>query len=92
MNPTRDEVFGLVNAEALACGTPVITFNTGGCPEIVNKTCGIVVDVDDYEALKEAIKNTCVDSLFGVEDCVNRAKFFEQNILFDEYVKLYQCD
>lgn len=89
VNPTRDEVFGLVNAESLACGTPVITFNTGGCPEIVDDTCGIIVNVDDYEGLKEAIKRTCVQNLFSSEDCVERAKVFEKNALFDEYVKLY---
>ena len=31
-NPTREEVLGLVNLESLACGTPVVTFNTGGSP------------------------------------------------------------
>ena len=43
VNPTREEVFGMVNVEALACGTPVITFDTGGSVECVDKESGAVV-------------------------------------------------
>ena len=43
LNPTREEMFGLTNVEVLATGTPVITFDTGGCPEIVNDKCGEVL-------------------------------------------------
>ena len=47
VNPTREEVLGMVNVEALACGTPVVTFKTGGCPEIVDDTCGCIVKAND---------------------------------------------
>jgi glycosyltransferase involved in cell wall biosynthesis len=43
VNPTREETFGLVNVEAIACGTPVVTFDVGGTPETVNENTGIVV-------------------------------------------------
>ena len=43
INPTREDNFPTVNMEALACGTPVITFNTGGSPESLDETCGVVV-------------------------------------------------
>ena len=33
-NPTREDTYPTVNMEAIACGTPVMTFNTGGSPEI----------------------------------------------------------
>jgi glycosyltransferase involved in cell wall biosynthesis len=47
-----DEPFGLVMAEAQACGTPVIAFNRGAAPEIVrNEQTGFVVeDVDQMVA------------------------------------------
>ena len=44
VNPTREENYPTVNMESIACGTPVLTFRTGGSPEIVDETCGCVVD------------------------------------------------
>jgi len=42
----RDEAFGLVNVEALAAGVPVIASRVGGIPEVVDTSCGVLVD--DY--------------------------------------------
>ena len=50
------ETFGCVLIEAFACGTPVIATNTGGMPELVNSTNGILVPVGDDEALLNAIQ------------------------------------
>ena len=44
VNPTRDEVLGMVNIEAEACGTPVITFDSGGSPECISENSGYVVE------------------------------------------------
>ena len=41
--------FPTTNLEALACGTPVITFRTGGSGESVDDSCGKVVAKGDYE-------------------------------------------
>lgn len=51
LNLTYADTFGLVNAEALACGTPVIAYRTGGVPEIVNDSVGICVEQGDLEAV-----------------------------------------
>ena len=56
VNPTREEVLGLVNVEALACGTPVVTFKTGGSPECIDDTCGCVVDCDDVDSMENEIR------------------------------------
>lgn len=45
--PTREENYPTVNMEAIACGTPVVTFDTGGSPEMLNEKVGRVVPVDD---------------------------------------------
>ena len=55
VNPTRDENYPTVNMEALACGTPVLTFNTGGSPEIIDDTCGAVVPKNDIDGLYSEI-------------------------------------
>ena len=47
-NPTYADNYPTTNLEALACGTPVITYNTGGSPECINGTNGIVIDFENF--------------------------------------------
>lgn len=58
VTPTWDEPYGLVVAEALACGTPVASFARGGIPEIIDETCGTLVPPGDVDALAAAIPRT----------------------------------
>ena len=90
VNPTREEVLGLVNLEALACGTPVLTFCTGGSPECIDDTCGAVVPCDDIDALEKEIIRICSDPPFSAEACIKRASEFDQNTKYKEYVALYE--
>jgi teichuronic acid biosynthesis glycosyltransferase TuaC len=53
--PSRRETFGAVLIESLACGTPVIATDCGGPSEIVNDKVGMLVPVDDVEALTQAM-------------------------------------
>jgi glycosyltransferase involved in cell wall biosynthesis len=60
----QDEPFGLVIAEALISGTPVICSNRGACPELVTEDVGFVcADLDDYaraiERIAEISPHTC---------------------------------
>lgn len=90
VNPTREENFPTVNMEALACGTPVLTFKTGGSPEIIDEKSGSVVDCDDCDSLKNEIVRICEEKTYLSSDCVERAKLFDMNDKFKEYVKLYE--
>lgn len=90
VNPTRDEVFGLVNVEALACGTPGVTFNSGGSPECYDETCGSVVACDDVDALEKEIIRICTQKPYTPEACIQKAKGFEKNDKFKEYIGLYE--
>lgn len=90
VNPTREEVLGMVNLESLACGTPVITFRTGGSVECIDASTGIVVDCDDIDSMEEKIIDLLDSNKFTSEDCINRAKLFESHSKFEEYVQLYE--
>ncbi len=90
VNPTREEVFGLVNVEALACGTPVVTFDTGGSPEGLDKTCGVVVPRDDTDEMERQVRRICQTQPFSEEACRRRAKLFDRQKKFEEYIALYR--
>ena len=90
VNPTKEEVLGLVNIEALACGTPVITFNAGGSPETIDSSCGCVVDCGDMEILTEKCRLICENSIFNSAFCLRRVAEFDQEMCFRQYVVLYE--
>lgn len=89
VNPTREENYPTVNMESLACGTPVLTFRTGGSPEIIDGTCGSVVDCDDIDGLESEIKRIYEENPYSKDACLTRAKAFDMNERFQEYIKLY---
>lgn len=89
VNPTREEVFGMVNIEALACGTPVVMFDTDGSPECIDDSCGIVVEENSVNALIEAINYVCLEKRFESENCRLRASKFSEKICYEEFMKVY---
>lgn len=71
VTPRWDEPYGLVVAESLACGTPVVAFRRGGIPEIVDGSCAVLVEPDDVDALAEAIMTA---RRLSRDDCRARAE------------------
>ena len=90
VNPTREENYPTVNMEAIACGTPVVTFNTGGSPEMLDGQIDEIVPCDDISALERAIRKICQERKCQRQFCVNRACSFDRNIKYKEYVALYE--
>lgn len=89
VNPTREENYPTVNMESIACGTPVLTFRTGGSAEILDETCGSVVDCEDIDAMEKEIVRICDWKPYGMEACLERAQSFDMNQRFQDYVSLY---
>ena len=90
INPTLEDNFPTTNLEALACGTPVITFNTGGSPESITDECGIVVEKGNVEELKNAILSLERNTNITRENCRKQAMKFDKDVLFREYLELYR--
>lgn len=55
INPTYEDTFPTTNLESQACGTPVITYKTGGSPEAIDESTGIVVEQGNINKLTEAV-------------------------------------
>lgn len=92
LNMSLEESFGKVTAEALACGTPVITNNYTANPELVGKYCGFVVENQStIEIFKyvEAIRRK--GKLYFSEECINYARenFNKHDRIF-EHTQLYK--
>lgn len=89
VNPTYEDNFPTTNLEALACGTPVITYNTGGSPEAIDETTGIVVEKGNLSALTDAIRRL-QDMPIDATACRQRAKtYYDKEICFERYVDIY---
>ncbi len=91
VNPTYSDNFPTTNIEALACGTPVVTYNTGGSPEAIDENTGIVVEKGNIEELAGAIKNIVQKGKDYYRPlCRERAvRLFDKDDRFMDYLKLY---
>lgn len=90
VNPTYSDNFPTTNIEALSCGTPVITYNTGGSPEAIDEKTGIVIDKGDVYGIAKAITYMKNYPLFA-EDCRKRAEsLFNKDQCFEKYIQLYE--
>jgi len=90
INPTYADTFPTVNLEALACGTPVITYKTGGSPEAIDGRTGVVIKQGDVTSLANNIM-WMKDNPLSSADCRKRAEeHFDKDKCFEEYVKLYE--
>lgn len=91
VNPTYNDSFPTVNLEALACGTPVITYKTGGSPESVTEGTGLVVNKGDVDNLLYAIETIKRNGkLHYSAACRQRAvEFYNKDDKFREYIRLY---
>lgn len=92
VNPTLEDNFPTTNLEALACGTPVITFDTGGSPESIDKNTGFVVEKGNMEELYKAVKLIRENSVLNYSQaCIKRAtRFYDKDDAYEKYIKIYE--
>lgn len=91
VNPTYVDNFPTTNIEALACGTPVITYRTGGSPEAIDAETGIVVEKGDVDGLKEAIVRVVNNGKEYYRDkCRERAlRHYDKEERYRDYIDLF---
>ncbi|MCR5773746.1 MAG: glycosyltransferase [Lachnospiraceae bacterium] len=85
VNLTFGDTFPTTNIEALACGTPVITYDAGGSGEMLNDKVGAVVSQGDLDAVIRA-----TEQLKGELPCREQAMRYAGQAKYREYYELYQ--
>lgn len=90
-NPTYEDNYPTVNIEAIACGTPVLTYDTGGSPEFINYLISeknnfiikkpLKFDLDLFIIIKKVI-NSKIDLI--------DAKFLTKYTMINKYKKIYR--
>ena len=88
-NPSSEETFGLVTAEAMACGTPAIVFNTTACPELVGSdACGLILEPGD--SIRDRMDSLVISKRDKTDACVRRVREqFDLNRMKASYLALY---
>ena len=91
VNPTWEDNFPTTNLEALACGTPVITYRTGGSVEAVTPNTGFIVEQGDMEGLVVALSAIrAKGNEYYTNACRSIAESrFGKSAAYEKYLSLY---
>lgn len=83
LNLTYEDNYPTVNLEAIACGTPVLTYDTGGCKEQIDEKVGYIVNFENINSALNKIKKFKFDNS-------NKLKNIDKNIKNEEIIALYK--
>ena len=88
VNLTHADTLPTVNMESICCGTPVITYNCCGSPELVDKDSGIIVKENSIDRLLQAIEQ--IKKYPQLFDVRNKQDKFDKNENYDKYLSIYK--
>lgn len=91
VNPTYEDTLPTTNIEAMACGTPVVTYYTGGCPETIDEKTGFVVARGDVKGIYKSIEKIRANGRVAYKEvCSVRAReLFSSEKCSETYEALY---
>ncbi|MCW4469575.1 glycosyltransferase [Flavobacterium sp. MFBS3-15] len=92
VNPTYQDNFPTTNIEALACGTPVITYRTGGSPEAVDENTGRTVEKGNLAMLQQAIEAIVLEDreAFRIYCRARAEEHFDKEKRYSDYLSIYE--
>lgn len=86
LNPTYEDNFPTTNIEALASGTPIVTYNTGGSPEAIDDKCGVTISKGNIDSIAIALRDI---KKFNFIDLLEKSQQFNKDNKALEYIELY---
>lgn len=91
MNFSKEETFGLVVTEAMACGTPAIVYNSTACPEVITPETGFVAEPTQFNQIVNTIERIKRKELvLNSEDCVENVKNnYNKELMCKRYIDFY---
>ncbi|MEG1692348.1 MAG: glycosyltransferase [Bacteroidales bacterium] len=92
VNPTWEDNFPTTNLEAMACGTPVVTYRTGGSIEAISEATGLIVEQGDHRGLANAVETICNKGRdYYSDNCRQRVlDKFKKEDRYQDYINLYE--
>ena len=91
VNASIEETFGMTTAEALACGTPAVVFDSTACPEVIDKDTGVVSGISKEELLSSVLTVCENGKATYSEKCVARIRqYFEESVMTAGYLTVYR--
>ena len=91
LNLTYEDTFPTTNLESLACGTPVLTYNTGGSPESIKSGIGYIVEQGNLLEVLSCIHKIREQSFVNKAACRQfLLDHFKQEDRYQEYIDLYE--
>ena len=92
VNPTWQDNYPTVNLEAIACGTPVVTYRTGGSVEAVTEKTGYIVEQGDVKGLLDAVRQIEKNEkiLYTLNCRAHALANFRKEERYEDYLKLYE--
>jgi len=89
VNPTLQDNFPTVNLEAIACGTPVVTYIAGGAGESQSDDSGYKVEKGNVKGLYDAVQKVKSGTILS-ENCRAQALNFKAKSCFEKYLEIYK--
>ena len=90
VNPSLAETFGLVNVEAMACGTPVVAFDVGPMREIIHESVGWLAETTDAESLAKKICEAFSNEAELIRKSNNCREYVANNFSLNKMAEAYQ--